>query len=57
MEKSVAFLERLFFMMVWVIIVLVLAGFLFHLLASRGIGTGILQWVGGQANLQAQAGG
>ena len=56
-EKSLKFVERLFFMMVWVIIVLALAGFLLHLANAKGVLPGFLQRVIGYTDLSSQAGG
>lgn len=55
-EKTVTFSERLFFMMVWVVIVIILAGFVLQAAKHYGILPGVAAWIGQHANLSAQAG-
>lgn len=56
-EKTLKFGERLFFMMVWIVIILIATGFVIHWAKSRGILPGFLQNALGYTNLSAQAGG
>ena len=43
--------------MIWVILLLIVAGLLLHLMSQYGILGSVASWVGRQTNLQAQAGG
>ncbi len=54
--KVVHFWERLFSTMLVVVLVLVVAGLLFHFASSKGIAPSVFQWIGTKTNLQAQAG-
>lgn len=56
-EKAVRFSERLFFMAVWVLIILLLIGFTFHLSNKYGVLPGVSQWLADHTNLSQQAGG
>lgn len=56
MEKAVTFGERLFFMAVWVLIILLLIGGVFHLSTKYGVFPGVSQWLAEHTNLSAQAG-
>lgn len=51
------FTEHFFWTVVWVILVLIAAGFVLHLMNTKGILPGVASWVGAHTNLQAQAGG
>lgn len=55
-KKVVSFTERLFSTMIAVILVLVLAGILFHFAVNKGLFPSFFQKVGSLTNLQAQAG-
>lgn len=55
-SKVVSFSERLLTTMFVVVLVLVVAGVLFHFASSKGIAPGVFQWIGSKTNLQAQAG-
>lgn len=55
-EKALKFTERFFFLMVWVIIATIGAGFILHLASSRGILPGVTSWIGQHTNIQAQVG-
>ncbi len=54
--KIVTFTERFFAMMIWVILVLIAAGFIFKFASQRGIVPAFWQKIGALTNLQAQAG-
>ncbi len=56
-EKTLHFSERLLAMVFWVVVALVIAGFLLKFAVDKGILPGVAQWIGNQTNLQAQAGG
>jgi hypothetical protein len=43
--------------MIWVILLLIVAGLLLHLMVQYGILGNVAKWVGQQTNLSAQAGG
>lgn len=55
--KLLSFSERLFFMIVWVLIAIILANFLLHLMNTYNVLPGVAQWIGAHTNLQAEAGG
>jgi hypothetical protein len=55
-EKALKFSERLFFLAVWVVIALIVAGFVLHTANKYGVLPGVTQWIGDHTNLSAQAG-
>lgn len=55
-ERTVRFSERFFFLMVWVILALVVAGVVIHYAESKGVLPGFLQKGLAYTNLSSQAG-
>jgi hypothetical protein len=53
----VSLAERVFWMIVWVLLILVLAGFLLHLMNEHGIFPGVANWVATKATPSAAIGG
>ena len=49
--------ERFFWMIVWVLLILVLAGFLLHLMVQYNILPGVATWVANKATPSVAAGG
>jgi len=49
--------ERIFWMIVWVLLILVLAGFLLHLMNQYNILPGVAQWVANRATPASAVGG
>ena len=56
-EKAIKFAEHIFFTMTWVVIVLILAGYILHLANKQGILPGVTSWIGQHTDLASQAGG
>ncbi len=50
-------LERFFWMIVWVLLILILAGFLLYLMERYGIFPGIAEWVAKRATPSTAIGG
>lgn len=53
----VKFLEQFFKAAIWIIIVLIVVGFILKFATDRGFLPGVAAWIGAHTNLQAQAGG
>ena len=49
--------ERIFWMVVWVLLILILAGFLLHLMNQYGIFPGFASWVATKATPDRAVGG
>lgn len=57
MERIFKTSERLFFAMVWIVIILLAVGFTLKFMADFGILPGVARWIGMNTNLEQQAGG